>query len=290
MDGPLGLKTYAEQVDRALEGWLRPEAELPERLHSAMRYSALAPGKRIRPALCFESARAVGGDPATVTHAACAVEAVHVFSLIHDDLPAIDNDALRRGRPTCHVQFDEATAILAGDSLFALAFEMLTAVPAPADRLVAAVRELSQTASALVRGEILDILSEGGEPDAEVLEHIHREKTGALLACSCALGASLAGGTPEAVDALRRFGMHLGLAFQIADDVLNEIGTVEKLGKASGSDRERGKLTYPRVYGLEAAQAQASAEIKSALACLDGLPGPTDVLAGLARFVVERQH
>lgn len=285
MEATPGLKTYAERVDARMPQLLPPLTALPAELHQAMHYSALSPGKRLRPALCMESARVLGADPFSVLDPACALEFVHAFSLIHDDLPALDDDDLRRGRPTCHIQFGEAVAIMAGDALFALAFRVLASYPDSA----LAVAELADTALSLVQGETLDLLSEGKPAEAESLDFIHRHKTGSLIACSCAIGARLGGGNDREVDALRAYGMHLGLAFQIADDVLNETASSDQLGKATGSDRARGKLTYPALYGLEEAVARAQNESQRAMDCLKVLDGPTELLSEMARFAVQRK-
>jgi geranylgeranyl diphosphate synthase type II len=290
VDATLGLKTYAEAVNRRMDELLPPENAVPAALHQAMRYSALAPGKRLRPALVMESARAVGGDPLGALDAACAIEFVHAFSLIHDDLPALDDDELRRGRPTCHVQFGEATAILAGDGLFALAFHVIGAgahVPEPKSE---AMVRLSRASLRLVQGEALDLLSEGEIGSAENVEFIHRNKTGALISCACAIGGLLGGGSPAEVDALDRYGEMVGLAFQIADDILNETASAEALGKAAGSDQERGKQTYPAVFGIERSRAMAQELIASAEDCLLELSGPIDVLREFARYSVLRSH
>lgn len=278
-------------VDERLAALL-PSASGPlERLHAAMRYSALAPGKRVRPALCLLSARAVGADEFVALDAACALELVHAFSLVHDDLPAIDDDALRRGRPTCHIEFGEAVAILAGDALFALAFEILASCDVSAERLVQAMACLTRAAGSngLVGGETVDILSEGTKPDKDVVRFIHERKTGALISAACEIGGLIGGGTSDEVAALAKFGNEVGLAFQIADDVLNETATAEQLGKAAGSDRHREKATYPSAYGLEAARQlgiEAASRGMDALAALGSAGRP---LADLARFFVERQ-
>lgn len=223
--------------------------------------------------------------------AACALELVHAFSLIHDDLPAIDDDDLRRGRPTCHVQFGEAVAILAGDALFALAFEVLSRCDAPADRVVSAIRCLTHATGSdgLVGGETIDILSEGEPPTAETVEFIHARKTGSLIAAACDIGATLGGGSDAQIAALRAFGADVGLAFQIADDVLNETSTAEQLGKAAGSDRDRHKATYPAVYGLAEAQVAAKRVADRGIDRLAPLGPAAEPLRDLARFFIERR-
>lgn len=268
-------------VDARLEELLSLPGSAEPRLAEAMRYSALAPGKRIRPILCMESCRACGGDPADAITPGCATELVHAFSLIHDDLPAIDNDDLRRGRPTCHKAFDEATAILAGDALFALAFQVLAeSCPAGVGLLASA-----SGTQGLVAGEMIDVREEQSEPDAAKVERIHRLKTGKLMAAACGIGAMCAGVDPAP---LIRFGEAAGLAFQIADDILNETASAEELGKAAGSDRALGKQTYPAALGLEASRAEARRQVDLACQELEGLPGSTDRLADLARYCLDR--
>lgn len=285
------------RVDARLEEILPAEGETPTPLHAAMRYSALAPGKRLRPALCL-AAFAAAGAPAPsdspALDAGCALELVHTFSLIHDDLPAIDNDDLRRGRPTCHVKFGEAMAILAGDALFALAFAVLGSAHPQPDRVAHCVRLLAQATGShgLVGGEVLDILAEGGGGDLALLQVIHQRKTGALIAAACEMGAVMnvrdVYEDRAIIESLRQFGVHIGLAFQIVDDILNETSTPEQLGKATGSDRELGKLTYPALVGLEESRKLAEAERQAALACLPGLPGDTAPLAQLADYATAR--
>ncbi len=281
------LKAYAETVDARLRELLLPADQMPFELHAAMRYSCLSPGKRLRPALCLASCEAVGGSVSDALDAACAIEMVHCFSLIHDDLPALDDDNLRRGLPTCHVEFGEALAILAGDALLVLAFDTLASI-GDSDRTLAALRELTRAAGSngLAGGEAVDILSEGKTIDRATLEFIHSRKTGALIAASCAIGALVGGGSSDQVEKLREFGTYVGLAFQIADDVLNETASAETLGKATGSDRERRKATYPAVYGLEESQAAARAAADHAIGCLSR--EKNDLLKALARHAVER--
>lgn len=291
MDWQARLKAYAERCDQRLSERLPAEEGRATPLVAAMRYSALAPGKRLRPVLCLAAAEAVGGDIDHVIDAACALELVHAFSLIHDDLPAIDNDDLRRGRPTCHIKFGEATAILAGDALFALAFDLVTSVPATPARVVRAVQVLARASGAdgLVAGEIVDVLTEGQPYDAATLDYIHSRKTGALLAASCEMGALLSEADEGHVIALRTYGQHLGLAFQIADDILNETATEEELGKATGSDRSRGKATYPHLHGIEGAREAAARETQLAIAALPQSLQNRDFLVSLAEFTIQRK-
>lgn len=227
----------------------------------------------------------------SVLDAGCAIEFVHCFSLIHDDLPAIDNDDLRRGMPTCHKAYGEATAILAGDGLFALAFDVLANGPWSAEQRVRAIASLTKAtgSNGLVGGETLDILSEGKAISFETLKVIHARKTGSLIAASCEIGAILAGAEPSQCDRLYEYGASVGLAFQIADDLLNETSTAEQLGKAAGSDRERGKATYPAMIGLEASREAAFDAVRHGIECLDGL-ADAQFLADIARYSVERLH
>ena len=278
------LKVTGAQVEARLEALLPSVKTRPSELHEAMRYSCLAPGKRLRPALCLACADAVGHSGTGALDAACALEMVHVFSLIHDDLPAIDNDDLRRGLPTAHVRFGEAIAILAGDALFALAFEVISKIKAPAEQIAYALRTLASASGSggLVGGETVDVLTEGQPFEDNTVEYIHTHKTGALMSASCEIGGLLGGGTDEQVVALRNYGKEVGLAFQIADDLLNELSTAEALGKATGSDRARSKATYPALHGITESREAARAAIDRAFDHLDTIPNP-DTLFQLAR-------
>lgn len=285
------LNDFRTRCDARLEELLPTESHPPTELHQAMRYSALAPGKRLRPLFVMSAAFSVGANPEVGLDAGCAAELVHCFSLIHDDLPAIDNDALRRGRPTCHVKFGEGLALLAGDALFALAFQVLTRSKGSPEAILRCLALLSEASGSdgLVGGEVADVLAEGQPVSAEQLQFIHARKTGSLIAASCAMGALLGDGAPSEVEAVQEYGRLVGLAFQIADDILNETSTAEQLGKAAGSDRERNKATYPALYGLESAQvrAQEICQQASELA-LSHLRKP-ELLVELARLAVDRQ-
>jgi geranylgeranyl diphosphate synthase type II len=278
------------RVNDRLEELLPAESREPVELHRAMRYSCLAPGKRLRPALCLMAANAAGGAVEDALDAACAIEMVHAFSLIHDDLPCIDDDDLRRGRPTCHIVFGEAIATLAGDALFALAFDTLARAGYAPERLVQALLELTTATGSdgLVGGEAMDVLAESGPPDPDVLRMIHERKTGSLIAASCAIGGALAGARKREVASLRRYGRSLGVAFQIVDDVLNLTSTPEELGKAAGSDQSRRKLTYPRIYGLEASRAEAERLTRDAIRELEGFGPEAEPLRALAREALGR--
>jgi geranylgeranyl diphosphate synthase type II len=256
-----------------------------------MRYSLFAGGKRIRPVLCQSAAAAVGVSSEAVDDAACTLELIHTYSLIHDDLPALDNDDLRRGRPTCHVVFGEAMAILAGDALLTLAFQVLPKLDLPAAWRVALIEELA-TASGTVRGmiggQVHDIEGEGQPPTAELLESIHRAKTGALLRASVRMGAICAGASPEQYDALSRYGEHVGLAFQIIDDVLDVEQPSEALGKTAGKDAAQGKITFPAVYGLDRSKQMADVELTRAHECLAIFGDRAHWLHELADLIVHR--
>lgn len=278
-------------ADAALESWLPPASEAPQRLHEAMRYSVFAGGKRLRPALVLGACRAVGGMDADCAAAMAAVEVLHTYTLVHDDLPAMDDDDLRRGRPTCHKAFDEATAILAGDALQTLAFECAAALGADA------VTVLARAAGSrgVVGGQQDDLDAEGAVIDASPacrarLERIHRGKTAALIRASCALGAIAGRATLAQRAALERFGEDIGLAFQIADDVLDATADATTLGKTPGKDAAQGKLTYVAVFGLDVARAEARRLEQSALAALAPFGLHADALAALGRFIVERNH
>lgn len=287
------LRERARLVDDALERYLPREETRPQVLHRAMRYSTLSGGKRLRPVLVIAGAEAVGGKAETVLPTACGIEMIHTFSLIHDDLPAIDNDALRRGRPTCHVQFGEAVAILAGDALFATAFELIArnVETAPAERVVRVLHVIAEASGTrgMVGGQMVDIESEGKQVDAETLEYIHRHKTAALIRASVVSGAILAGAEQWQVDILSRYGELTGLAFQIADDLLNVTGDPRKTGKAVGTDAERGKATYPALFGIEASRERAYQLVQEAVQALQPFGERAKPLRAIAYLVVERE-
>ena len=287
------LAEAAALVEDALERWL-PGVEScahARRLAEAMRYSVQAGGKRLRPALALAACRALGGDDDEVLPFACALELVHTYSLIHDDLPAMDDDDLRRGRPTSHKVFGEAMAILAGDALHTLAFDILLSETREAGRARALGCELAKASGyqGMVGGQADDLASGGAVPDAQRLEGIHRRKTAALLRAALRGGAIAAGGAQPHVEALGHFGEALGLAFQITDDVLDVTGTAEALGKTPGKDEREHKMTYVALEGLAAARARAAREQARALEALAHVPG-AELLAGLAHFVVDRDR
>lgn len=284
-------RTVSGLIERFGVRWAGTEA--PAKLIEAMMYSLRAGGKRLRPTLVLASFDAVGGAEAerrAAEHAALAIELVHTFSLVHDDLPAMDDDDLRRGVPTNHKVFGEAMAILAGDAMLSAAFEVLSDVGGEA-----ALKLIAELASAtgpagMVGGQVLDIEAEGVVLSAEQLARVHRLKTGALLRAACRLGAIAGGASHKPLEAMSRFGGHIGLAFQIVDDILDVTSTAEQLGKATGKDRAAGKNTYPGLFGLEASRRMADEQLQLALAALHPLGSAADDLAELARFVVQRDR
>jgi geranylgeranyl diphosphate synthase type II len=292
------LKAYLEQrralVDEALDRALPPEDAMPVTLHRAMRYSVLAPGKRLRPTLVIAGAEAVGGRAEAVLDTACALELIHAYSLIHDDLPAMDDDDYRRGRLTNHKVFGEAMAILAGDALLTLAFRLIAdnaaraADPRLGARVVADVASAAGT-DGMVGGQVVDIESEGKDVGPDTLEYIHRHKTAALIRVSLTAGATLAGGRAEQVDTIRRAGEALGLAFQIVDDILDVEGSLAELGKTAGSDERKKKATYPAIHGLEASRREARQLIDESKRLLEPLGPPAAPIRALAEFVFERR-
>ena len=294
---PFDLPAYLAErralTDRALDIYLPPLGSLPPRLHEAMRYSLFCGGKRLRPVLVYAGAEAVGGELEWVTPLACAVECIHTFSLIHDDLPAIDDDDLRRGSPTSHVVYGEAMAILAGDALLALAFDLIAEcrVHLPADRVLDAVAMVAHASGTrgMVGGQVSDIESEGrGDLDEATVASIHARKTGALLLASLLAGARLCGAAPDQERALHIYGAQTGLAFQITDDILDLEGDAAKIGKPLGSDLKQDKATYPKVLGIPASRALARRACDAALVALDGFNHDADPLRALAHYIVER--
>src|SRR5262249_10024928 len=269
------------------------ETTPPERLHQAMRYSLLAGGKRLRPALVLAAGEAFGATANQLMPAACAVEMIHTYSLIHDDLPAMDNDDLRRGRATCHKAFGGAGAILAGGALLAFAVQILSSPHAAGDaeRQVRVVREIASaagTVAALVGGQMADIENEGRDVDAATLEYIHRSKTGAMICASVVVGGMIAGASNDQIEKLREYGRRIGLAFQIADDVLDVTSTSEQLGKTPGKDQAANKATYPAVHGIEASEARARELVDQAISIVSSLGRDTRVLEEMARFIIAR--
>ena len=285
----------AEQkaVDAALDRWVPREDQNPATIHRAMRYSLFAGGKRIRPLLAIAAAQAVSDAPVGIESCACALEMIHTYSLIHDDLPALDNDDLRRGRPTCHKVFGDAMAILAGDALLTLAFEVLSKMDhTGATRRIELVRELataSGTVDGMIGGQVNDIEGEGKHPTARLLESIHRAKTGALLRASVRMGGFYAGANADQLDALTSFGEHVGLAFQMVDDILDVEQSSEALGKTAGKDAAQKKITFPAVYGIERSREMAEEERLAAHLALQSFDDRAQRLRELADLVVRRQ-
>jgi geranylgeranyl diphosphate synthase type II len=282
-------------VDAALDAALPSESDLPPALHRAMRHSVFAGGKRMRPLLVIAGAEAVGSDAGQVMPAACAVEMIHTYSLIHDDLPAFDDEELRRGQPTSHVLFGETVAILAGDALQALAFEHMARQASATADPAAWLRAIDVLANAagsrgMCGGQTLDIQAVGRQIDIDSLRRLHALKTGALLTGSVVMGAILGGGGDEEIEALRSYGDAVGLAFQVVDDLLDIEGDAAALGKTPGGDAERDQPTFPVLIGVEAAHREADALRDRALAALEPFGESAAPLAGLADYIVRRKN
>jgi geranylgeranyl diphosphate synthase type II len=286
------LASLHKQVDRALDRWLPAEKTRPATLHRAMRYAVFAGGKRLRPILCLAAAEACGGKISNALPAACAVECVHTYSLIHDDLPCMDDDDLRRGRPTTHKVFGEAVAVLAGDALATIAFEILAKTKeTPRHAMREFFLELSRAAGSyfLVGGQVADMEAEKRQATPVELLFIHRGKTAAMIATSLRLGAMSANATPAQVKALGVFGENLGLAFQVIDDILDITQTSEQLGKSAGKDAAAGKATYPAVFGLEKSRREAARLTKISLDALKPLGSRADFLRAIADQLLGRE-
>ena len=301
------LVSGAALTDAALERLLPGPETLPHSIHRAMRHSTFAGGKRLRPILCMEAARMVSGGtdiPAGAADLGAALEMLHTYSLIHDDLPALDNDDLRRGQPTCHKVFGEAIAILAGDALQTFAFQILAALPMPPATTVAIVREVAlaigtgvgvhtRLPPGMIGGQVVDIESEGKPPTAELVESIHRAKTGALITVSIVAGGLLGGGADLGTDTLARlrtFGQNAGLAFQIVDDILDMTQSSAELGKTAGKDTASTKATWPAVYGIEQSRRDAAQLIADAFEALAPFGEAATPLKSLATYLVDRTH
>ena len=280
-------------TDEAQERLLPPATQYPTSIHQAMRHSVFAGGKRLRPILCMEAARVIASSlPAGVEELGSALEMLHTYSLIHDDLPALDNDDLRRGRPTCHRVYGEAVAILAGDGLQTYAYEVLANLLCPADARAAIIAEIAHatgTVDGMIGGQVMDLEAEHKHADAATLEYIHRSKTGALLTASVVAGGIYAGGGEAQIQSLRDFGMNIGLAFQIVDDVLDVTQTSEQLGKTAGKDTATEKSTYPSLFGIEASLKKADKLIHKANTALDHFGDRSSNLREIAAFLVERK-
>jgi geranylgeranyl diphosphate synthase type II len=288
------MKARAAAVDAALERVLPAESQRPETLHRAMRYSVFAGGKRLRPILVVAGAEAVGGHLDDVMSAACALELIHTYSLVHDDLPAMDNDDFRRGVPTNHKVFGEAMAILAGDALLTLAFRLLAqSGPAGMDgaqvrALLADVAEAAGHAG-MVGGQVADLEAEGQRVSADTVDYIHVHKTGALIRVSLRTGARLCGASAREIEALGKAGAALGLAFQIVDDVLDVVSSTSELGKTAGKDQAQQKATYPALHGIDASRARAGQLVADAEAALADFGPRAEPIRALGRFILERR-
>jgi len=293
---PFDLPAYLSRNNLLLENFLSERLDSlagSSRLAQAMRYSLMAGGKRLRPSLCLAAGEAVGGNAQMVLPIAGAIEMIHTYSLIHDDLPAMDDDELRRGQKTCHVAFDEATAILAGDALLTLAFQVLADMPASrAEQALKVIRLIASAAgpSGMVQGQMLDMQSEGRQLTLRDLQHLHALKTGAMIEAAPVAGAIAAGGDSAAVNALGAYGKAIGLAFQVVDDILNVEGDPVVMGKAAGTDRSRRKNSFPALLGLEKSKEFAQNLVQSAVEALSGFGSEAEALRAIARYVIERKR
>ncbi len=292
MSLPEFFETDRKEIDRALDHLLPREDVEPPAIHVAMRYSVFAGGKRIRPILCIESARIFDERPEAAFFAGCALECIHTYSLIHDDLPSLDNDDLRRGKPTCHKKFGEATAILAGDALLTIAFQVLSEVPVAPVRRVEILREIAVaagTVNGMIGGQVADLQAEGKPATPEVLEYIHKSKTAALICASVVAGAIAGDAEDEDVVRLRHFGQSIGWAFQVVDDILDVEESSAALGKTAGKDQAQKKATYPAVYGLEKSREIAKNLADQALAALEPYGDRAANLRTVAEFLIRRR-
>ncbi len=293
---PLALRPFLEaaraRVDEELERLLPAAGAYPSRIHQAMRHSVFAGGKRLRPILCMETGRMFGCEEAPLLRAGAALEMIHTYSLIHDDLPALDNDDLRRGKPTCHRAFGEATAILAGDALLTLAYEVLSAPgPVAEARRLRVIHELSHsigTVGGMVGGQVVDLEASAASADAPTLEYIHSAKTGAFLCAAVRSGALYAGASEVDLQRVTTYGQKTGLAFQIADDLLDVLGSTESLGKTVGKDDRQKKATYPALHGIEASRRIATSLVGEACAALEPYGARARRLEEIAHFLIER--
>ncbi len=287
------LKSRQKRIDRALERYLPKEKTRPPTIHKAMRYSLFAGGKRLRPILCLAAAETCGGKIDNALPLACALECIHTYSLVHDDLPSMDNDDFRRGRPTCHKVFGDGIAVLAGDALLTIAFEIVSRVKFSARyNLSILLREIAVAAGSrkLIAGQVADLEAEGRNIDMMGLRYIHENKTAAILTTSVRLGAMSAGANPKDLDAITKFGRALGLAFQIIDDTLDVTQTSEKLGKSAGKDAAAKKATYPAVIGLKKSRLEAKRLTRRAHNALSIFDGKAEALHALANYLLEREY
>jgi len=287
------LESTRARVDEVLERILPPAAEFPPSIHQAMRHSVFAGGKRLRPALCLESGRLFGGSEQLLLRAGCALELIHTYSLIHDDLPALDNDDLRRGKPTCHRAFGEATAILAGDALLTLAFETLSEPGLSSEGLeLRVIHELAHaigTRGGMVGGQVVDLETTRHTAQAETLQYIHTAKTGAFIRMAVRAGALYAGAPEKDLERVTAYGEKIGLAFQIADDLLDVLGSNESLGKTAGKDGQQQKATFPALHGVEESQRTAQGLVREACEILESYGDKSRRLQEIARFMIARK-
>jgi geranylgeranyl diphosphate synthase, type II len=292
----MDIKSFLEEskklVDSFMEQLLPGKDEAPSTIHKAMRHSVFAGGKRVRPILVLASGQSLDGDREVLLHLGAAIEMMHTYSLIHDDLPALDNDDLRRGQPTCHKVFGEAMAILAGDALMTRCYQVLANLPKIQDsvkiRIISEIAVATGTVNGMIGGQVVDLESEGKSIDAATLEYIHHSKTGALLAACVRCGALAAGANPKQLGMLSKFGNKIGLVFQIVDDILDVTSSSEMLGKTAGKDEKAKKATYPALYGIEASRKKAKELADSALRCIESFGEQANVLRSLAQFIVSR--
>jgi geranylgeranyl diphosphate synthase, type II len=287
------LQSHQRKVDRALDRYLPKEKVKPVTIHKAMRYSLFAGGKRLRPILCLAAAEATGGKIDNALPLACAMECIHTYSLVHDDLPSVDNDDLRRGRPTCHKVFGDGIAVLAGDALLTVAFEIVSrARPTPRYNMSILLNEIAVAAGSrkLIAGQVADLEAEGHKTDRAQLRYIHENKTAAILTTSVRLGAMSANANPKQLAAITKFGRALGLAFQVIDDILDVTQTSEKLGKSAGKDIAAQKATYPAVIGLDKSRAEARRLTKQAHDSVSIFGEKAEPLHALANYLLEREY
>jgi geranylgeranyl diphosphate synthase type II len=287
------LKARQQTIDRALDRYLPKANAKPPTIHEAMRYSMFAGGKRLRPVLCLAAAEACGGKAAGALPLACAIECIHTYSLVHDDLPSMDNDDFRRGRPTCHKVFGEGIAVLAGDALLTVAFEIVSRTkPTSRYDMTTLLREVAIAAGSqkLIAGQVADLEAEGKKVNRSQLRYIHENKTAAILTASVRLGAMSANASAKELSAMTKFGRALGLAFQVVDDILDVTQTTEKLGKSAGKDVAARKATYPAVIGLDQSRAEAHALTRQAHQALSILGKKREALRALASYLLEREY
>ena len=293
----IDIKSYITAKQLIVNQWIEAffsQSSRPWQINAAMQYSISAGGKRVRPILCLAAAEAVGGTPDTLMHVACAIELIHTYSLIHDDLPAMDDDAMRRGKPTIHVQFDEATAVLAGDALLTLAFQILSderfLAPEKQMETLQVINRLSTAAGyrGMIEGQMLDMRSEGKNLNLNDIKTLHKKKPGALIEASVFSGALMGGASDMEWSALNQYAHHVGLAFQVADDILNVVGDPVKMGKAVGTDAERDKNTFPGAMGLSESRAYARRLVEKALQPIDSFGKKAEPLRAIAHYIVER--